>query len=97
MSCGLSFAPAIFRGEYDEPSPRPTNVHQALVSLSAGQWVALAREVFHCPARCSRSGNRPAAHPPDQFLPQSGPSRGGLHRPGGLAFLARVLKEISCS
>lgn len=53
MAYALSFADEFFWGSipHDElkPSPRPTSVYQAALSLSDAAWAALARDVFHCP------------------------------------------------
>jgi len=49
----LSFAPEFFWGkvpiEKMKPSPRPTSVYQALLSLPHERWAELARDVFNCP------------------------------------------------
>ena len=53
MAYALSFAQEFFWGtvpiEKMKPSPRPTSVYQAILSLDEQQWAALARHVFHCP------------------------------------------------
>ena len=52
MAYSLSFAPEFFWGtvpvEKMKPSPRPTSVYQALLSLPHEQWAELARDVFNC-------------------------------------------------
>ena len=51
MLYGLSFAPDFFWGtvpiEKMKPSPRPTSVYQAILSLDQTQWNQLARDVFN--------------------------------------------------
>lgn len=53
MLYGLSFANEFFWGtipiEKMKPSPRPTSVYQAILSLDETQWANLARDVFNCP------------------------------------------------
>jgi hypothetical protein len=44
MSHALSFSPDFFGRE--KPTPRPTSVEQAIMSLSQETWAALATEVF---------------------------------------------------
>jgi hypothetical protein len=50
MAYGLSFSEAFFVGEGDiyeiEPSDRPTNVFQAIISLPRSERVEIAREVL---------------------------------------------------
>lgn len=52
MTYSLSFTPEFFWGtvpiEKMKPSPRPTSVYQAILSLPDDQWPVLAREVFNC-------------------------------------------------
>jgi hypothetical protein len=52
MLYSLSFAPEFFWGtvpiEKLKPSPRPTSVYQAVLSLPHDRWAELARDVFHC-------------------------------------------------
>ena len=52
MAYSLSFAPEFFWGavpiEKLKPSPRPTSVYQALLSLPHERWAELARDVFDC-------------------------------------------------
>ncbi|MBI3821262.1 MAG: hypothetical protein HY289_01120 [Planctomycetes bacterium] len=52
MLYALSFATEFFWGtvpiEKMKPSPRPTGVYQALLSLPYDQWAELARDVFNC-------------------------------------------------
>ena len=52
MLYSLSFAPEFFWGtvpiEKLKPSPRPTSVYQAVLSLPHDRWTELARDVFHC-------------------------------------------------
>ena len=51
MLYGLSFAPEFFWGttpiEKLKPSPRPTSVYQAVLSLPHERWAEMARDVFH--------------------------------------------------
>src|ERR1022692_4793682 len=51
MLYGLSFAPEFFWGtvpiEKMKPSPRPTSVYLAILSLDDEQWKTLARDVFN--------------------------------------------------
>ena len=52
MPYALSFAVEFFWGtvpiEKMKPSPRPTSVYQAVLSLSHERWAELARDVFNC-------------------------------------------------
>ena len=52
MRYGLSFAPEFFWGtvpvENMKPSPCPTSVYQAILSLNESQWAELARDHFNC-------------------------------------------------
>ena len=53
MAYALSFAQEFFWGtvpiEKMKPSPRPTSVYQAILSLDDKQWAQLAADVFNCP------------------------------------------------
>ena len=52
MLYSLSFAPEFFWGtvsiEMLKPSPHPTSVYQAVLSLPNDRWTEMARDVFQC-------------------------------------------------
>ncbi|MEE9594262.1 MAG: hypothetical protein V3V92_02575 [Candidatus Hydrothermarchaeales archaeon] len=55
MSYSLSFTESFFSGpeDYPEPSDRPTNVLQAIESLSGEEKLNIAQEVFNYQGRLS--------------------------------------------